>query len=93
MFFVIHRTPFIIVGNKLDLRDDPTMLKVLAEQGLQPIAFETGRQFAQQTGAAKYIECSARTQEGLRDVFDEAVRLVLIGKRKSVCCIKKCNCV
>ena len=32
---------------------------------------------AQQIGAMKYIECSAKTQDNLSQVFEEAVRCVI----------------
>ena len=32
---------------------------------------------ASEIGAVKYMECSARTQEGLKDVFDEAMLAAL----------------
>jgi Ras-related C3 botulinum toxin substrate 1 len=67
-------TPFVLVGNKTDLRSDSLVLESLREKGEQPVSYQEGIEKASEIGAAKYVECSALTQEGLRDVFDEAVR-------------------
>ena len=44
----------------------------------------------QKRGATRYLECSARTGEGVREVFETATRLALLstkGRKKS----GKCN--
>ena len=73
----ITAIPIILVGTKMDLRDDPGMLAKLAEKNLTPVSFEKGEQMKREIGARKYMECSARTQKGVKQVFDEAIRAKL----------------
>eukprot|EP00013_Stygamoeba_regulata_P022177 CAMPEP_0177666338 /NCGR_PEP_ID=MMETSP0447-20121125/21530_1 /TAXON_ID=0 /ORGANISM="Stygamoeba regulata, Strain BSH-02190019" /LENGTH=194 /DNA_ID=CAMNT_0019172483 /DNA_START=195 /DNA_END=779 /DNA_ORIENTATION=- len=70
-------TPCLLVGTKIDLRDDRETLDRLAEKKLAPISFEQGTQMMKEIGAVKYLECSALTQKGLKNVFDEAIRAVI----------------
>jgi len=85
------KTPIVLVGTKLDLRDDPDTITKLREKGLQPVSEENGRKLAQTIGAARYVECSALTQQNLKKVFDEAIKVVLFpaaaknNKKKGGC--------
>jgi len=73
--------PIILTGTKLDLRDDPETIGKLKSKGLQPISFQQGTQLAKEINSIKYVECSALTQKGLKNVFDEAIRAVLMPKQ------------
>jgi Ras-related C3 botulinum toxin substrate 1 len=70
-------TPIILTGTKLDLRDDPETIERLKEKRMAPITYEQGMQKAKEINAVKYMECSALTQKGLKNVFDEAIRAVI----------------
>ena len=63
--------PIILVGTKSDLRSDDAMLQQLASKGQRVISIEEGQARAKEIGAVSYMECSALTQEGLKNVFDE----------------------
>ena len=65
--------PCLIVGTQIDLRDDPAVVEKLARQKQRPITVEMGERLARELGAVKYVECSALTQKGLKNVFDEAI--------------------
>lgn len=69
--------PFVLVGTKLDLREDPETIERLKERNQVPVSFAQGVQLAKEIGAVKYMECSALTQKGLKNCFDEAIRAVL----------------
>lgn len=70
-------TPIVLVGTKKDLRDDPEFIKILEEKDQKPITYKEGEQMKQDVGAADFGECSARTQDGLRDIFNKCIAVVL----------------
>ncbi|ODQ67445.1 beta-1,3-glucan synthase regulatory subunit [Nadsonia fulvescens var. elongata DSM 6958] len=77
-------TPFILVGCKVDLRDDPKTIEELSRTSQRPVTFEEGKAVAQKVGATEYLECSARTQQGVREVFESAARAsMMTGKMKN----------
>lgn len=67
----------ILVGTKIDLREDKATVE--STKGEKLPTFEQGKRLAQDIGAECYLECSALTQNGLKKVFEEAIRCV-IGK-------------
>eukprot|EP01083_Nonionella_stella_P070950 190180_1 len=68
--------PFILVGTKADLRHDDS----IRQRVTHITEIEDGEKLAKQVGAIKYAECSALTQEGLKEVFDGAIRAALNPK-------------
>lgn len=81
--------PIILVGTKSDLRGDQQMIQQLQAKGMSIIKQEEAQGRAEEISAVKYLECSALTQEGLKNVFDEAIRAAMQKpeKKKSGGCI------
>lgn len=78
------RTPIVLVGTKIDLREDPVMIERLRHQyRCGPITMAQGMTKAKELGAVRYVECSAMTQHGVKEVFDEAIRTVIDPPIKS----------
>jgi Ras family protein A len=69
--------PVILVGCKKDLRTDPETIAKLKDNGEKPVTNEIGRQIAAEIKADAYMECSAKTREGVQDLFIQAARLSL----------------
>lgn len=57
-----QRTPFLLVGTQIDLRDDVATIEKLAKNKQKPISAEQGEKLAKELKAVKYVECSALTQ-------------------------------
>ena len=73
--------PKIFVGNKIDQRAEFAMINT--DPKTAPIKGEAARKMIEDSYPdCKYMECSALTQEGLKSVFDEAMRLVIQKRYK-----------
>ncbi|KAK7898216.1 hypothetical protein WMY93_019069 [Mugilogobius chulae] len=70
-------TPFLLVGTQIDLRDDHSVQERLTKNKQRPLTLEHGEKLAKDMRAVKYVECSALTQRGLKNVFDEAILAAL----------------
>ena len=88
--------PIVLVGNKIDLREDPNTIAVLRERRMSPVSREQGLEMAKRIKAVKYVECSAKTARNLKDVFHTAAEVVVSpelyrvphdAKKKKVCSI------
>ena len=71
------KVPFLLVGTQIDLRNDRNTVEMLQKVKERPITFDQGEQLSSELGAVKYLECSALTQKGLKDVFDQALLATL----------------
>ena len=71
------KTPFLLVGTQVDLRDDASTIEKLSKAKQRPISVEAAEKLSRELGAVKYVECSALTQKGLKNVFDEAILAAL----------------
>lgn len=82
--------PIILCGTKMDLREDKKALEELKNMGQEAISQKMGEKKAKEIGAVKYCECSAKSGEGLKEVFDEAIKAVLFpprNKKKKGCAL------
>lgn len=72
-------TPIVLVGTKSDLRDAEGNVSSQRRlsSGEEKVSHTEGLQLAKDIGAVTYVECSALTQDGLVQVFHEAIRAVL----------------
>lgn len=80
--------PIILVGNKKDLRSDENTKRELLKMNQAPLKNDEGKRMAENISAVTYLECSAKTKEGVREVFEQATRAALMVRKK-----KKGKCV
>ena len=81
--------PLILVATKTDLRRDEQTRRMLSAQGQVPVTSEQGSIVARQI-SAKYIECSAKTGDNVKEVFNLALKESMRGKWGKMVKQKKC---
>ncbi|GFU95247.1 ras-like GTP-binding protein rhoA [Trichonephila clavipes] len=75
----LPNVPIVLVGNKIDLRSDENTINKLASKSLKPVSFEQGKEAAEKIKAVKYIECSAKNGDAVKEVFKAAAAASLHG--------------
>ena len=73
--------PYLLIATKKDLRQDS------AYDNIGTIKTTTGSAMADTVRAYAYLECSAKTREGVRDVFITATRAALQKKKRKRACL------
>lgn len=64
--------PMILIGNKKDIRNVERH-----PRKHEPVKLADGKAMAEQINALAYIECSAKTKEGVKGVFETSIRAAL----------------
>jgi len=84
---LFHYSPdaaIVLVGTKADVRTQPHLHEKVE------VSKDEAHKTAKKISAYSYVECSAMTKQGLKQVFDEAVASVLFP-RKRMSFLKKCE--
>ncbi|KAJ7151741.1 small GTPase superfamily [Mycena filopes] len=81
--FCGRAVPWILVGTQVDLRDAGGGA-VDVNNGKPVLEAAAGEKLARQLKAVKYVECSAKTQQGVKDAFSEAIAAAVQYQQSSV---------
>ncbi|NXC15133.1 RHOA protein, partial [Corythaeola cristata] len=83
--------PIILVATKIELRDDEPIRKKLTTPGNEPINTIEGKALADNIGAYAYLECSAKTKEGVDTALEIISQCALNEKRRRKRHYRRCR--
>eukprot|EP01125_Pyxidicula_operculata_P001700 TRINITY_DN11528_c0_g1_i1.p1 TRINITY_DN11528_c0_g1~~TRINITY_DN11528_c0_g1_i1.p1 ORF type:complete len:198 (+),score=-5.72 TRINITY_DN11528_c0_g1_i1:1-594(+) len=88
-FAGLERHPkHILIGNKVDLRNDPGILARLNDKGYGPVSYEDGMKYSnEELFTDHFIETSALTGQGLSDFWNIIVTVCSQKKRQGKNCV------
>lgn len=75
-------TPVVLLGTKIDLREDPTTVANLQAAGEKPISKKQGMKKAKEIKARMYLECSAKNLDDISSVFVASAKIVMDKDKK-----------
>ncbi|VDK75099.1 unnamed protein product [Litomosoides sigmodontis] len=75
----VPNAPVILVGTQSDLRANVSLVIDLCKNGEQPVSESKARMLSEDL-CTDYLECSALTQQNLKEVFDAAILAALRSK-------------
>ena len=65
----------------MDLRFDDKTHRELARSKQKPVSYQEGYTMAEKIGAFAYMECSAKLNEGIREVKEIVARVSLLSQK------------
>ncbi|KAJ8962370.1 hypothetical protein NQ318_018354 [Aromia moschata] len=71
--------PIILLGTKVDLRVTPSSKNISREKGIR---------LQKRIGAKVYVECSSKTGQGISNIVEAAVNILLTTEHKKSCSIQ-----
>ncbi|KAJ2661232.1 GTP-binding protein Rho1 [Coemansia sp. RSA 1200] len=71
------KVPTLLVGLKEDLRHNQEIVQQLQRDGQSPTTRDQALQVARAIGAHMYLECSAKENRGVKEVFTAAIKSTL----------------
>ncbi|XP_063015503.1 rho-related GTP-binding protein RhoD [Melospiza melodia melodia] len=74
--------PVLLVGCKTDLRQDQEALQKLKDGRIEPVSRQQGEAMARQVRAVSYMECSARYQDNVGNIFVTACNVAISAARR-----------
>lgn len=75
--------PFLLIGCKSDLRHDSHTIEMLRRYNQNLVTAEEAERVVREVGARMYLECSAKTGEGVMEVLEQAARESLCAPKLS----------
>ncbi|CAF1263103.1 unnamed protein product [Didymodactylos carnosus] len=81
-----RNVPILLIANKCDLKDDTAVHERIKQLNQKVITTEDALLCAKKIGARNYLECSAKTRQGVREVFEYAAKVALDKGNKTSCC-------
>ncbi|KAG8804319.1 GTP-binding protein Rho1, partial [Serendipita sp. 399] len=80
--FYCPNVPILVVGCQSDRRTEAQTLQSLSSWGQTPTTPEMGEAVARQIGAERYIDCSAKNDDGINMLFEQAARASMHSRHK-----------
>lgn len=75
----------LLVGLKADIRFHAKSVEKLRRSGKALVTPEQGEQFRENIGASRYLECSARSGQGVLEVLGETARVAMQIRKDDNC--------
>lgn len=85
--YFCRNVPILLVGNKKDLRSEFDVDYSSSDSVPEIVDSEEGYATARRIGAFAYIECSAKNNEGIDEVFERAAQAGLRRRKQGTCVV------